>query len=113
MAVKRKTRRKRRSSIEVGIATVMREARKEKLAFEKRLSGMLSEALDMDVVVKIKPKAVSTAVAKAKRQPAVKNKQYIEDLEELFDRSQGTGAREQLVLLGKDADHLKLLRRQV
>ena len=77
--------RRRRSSLELGVAAAMKSARKEKLAFQKRLSEMLSEALGMEVEVRIKAPAVSPDTKRAKRTPKRVSGVYYDELEEIFD----------------------------
>jgi hypothetical protein len=80
--------RKRRTAIQMAVEGSLREARREKLDFERRLSALLGEALNLDVTVKLKPRKLSPDSAKAKR-VAKKAGPYYNELEEMFDGPNG------------------------
>lgn len=70
------TRRKRRTPLDKAMSAGMRAARKDKLEFERKLSATLSEALKVEVTVKLKRKADSPSATRVKKAGKAATRDY-------------------------------------
>lgn len=75
-------RRKRRTPLDRALADAMKEARREKLVFERKLSEIVSRAIGGEAVVKLKkPLEGSKGERRVRKAGSSKSKAYYDSLE--------------------------------
>jgi hypothetical protein len=84
MTTKAKKRRTRRTPTERAVLHTMKEVRRKRLAFEKEISALLSEAVNAECSFKLKkPTKGSPAERRVRKAGKVKSVPYYESLDEL------------------------------